>query len=222
MGLAIGLVLAAPGLFAQAQQETTTTTVRNQGGTTTQIHTVTSVIGSSVQLQGGGNYGKIQDIVLNDSGCLEYVVVAYEDQYYAVPWTVATVNYQERSIVLNTTQQDLRQVGFSRNDWRGVTYDQVSQKARQVFRSSAGGRGGRINNDGGQRDGDRDRPERRGGPLGKDRATERPREKDASPDRVAPRDRPTGKESDRPRRKEGDARRKAEDRPAASPSEPPK
>src|SRR4051794_2434675 len=105
LGTGLALVLCAPSAFAQVQQETTTTTVQNQDGSTTQIHTVTSVIGSSVRLQGGGDYGKIQDIVLNDSGCLEYVVVAYEDQYYVVPWTVAKVNYQERTILLDTTQQ---------------------------------------------------------------------------------------------------------------------
>src|SRR4029453_15206431 len=94
-----GLALAASSLFAQVQQETTTTTVRTQTGTTTtQIRTITTVIGSAVRLQGGGNYGKIEDVVINDSGCVEYVVIANEDQYYAVPWSVAKVNYQERYI----------------------------------------------------------------------------------------------------------------------------
>lgn len=225
LGLAAGLVLRTPAVLGQVQQETTTTTVQNQDGATSQIHTVTTIIGSSVQLQGGDAYGKIYDIVLNDSGCLEYVVVDYQDQYYVVPWTVARVNYQQRTIVLDTTQQNLRQVAFNRNAWRGVTFNQLSQKAQQVFGSGAPGRPGRLDRGQPGRP-DRDRggvqPEGRTGPQRKERATEPPQNRDGTPKRVAPRDRPPGKDSDRPTRKDGAARPKAEDRPPATPSEPPK
>src|SRR4051812_5146711 len=174
LGGAISFTLITSSLFAQVRQETTTTTLPSQDGSTTQIRTVTNVIGSSVKLQSGDAYGKIEDIVLNDSGCLEYVVVAYEDQYYVVPWTVTKVNYQERSILLNTTQQEIRQAAFSRNDWRGVTYDQVSQKTRQVFRSATGDRGGRVDRPGGREDGQPGR-ERREGPARKARPNEPPK-----------------------------------------------
>ena len=198
--MSIGFALITSNLWAQVQQESTTTTVQSQVGSTTQIRTVSTVIGSTVKLQSGDTYGKIEDIVLNDSGCLEYVVVSYEDQYYVVPWTVAKVNYQERTIILNTTQQDIRQVAFSRNDWRGVSYDQVSQKARQVFSSATGDRGGRVNRPGGREDG-QPGPEGREGPARKARPNDRPEGRDISPDGTRPRDPEPKKKRDRPRPK---------------------
>ena len=212
--MSIGFALITSNLWAQVQQETTTT-VQTQVGSTTQIRTVSTVIGSSVKLQSGDTYGKIEDIVLNDSGCLEYVVVAYEDQYYVVPWTVAKVNYQERSILLNTTQQDIRQVAFSRNDWRGVSYDQVSQKARQVYSSAIGDRGGRVNRPGGREDG-QPGPEGREAPSRKARPNDPPKGRegrDISPDGTKPRDPAPKKKADRPRPK-------AETRPGTGPGEP--
>lgn len=208
-GVAFGLVLAASSLFAQVQQETTTTTVQTQTGTTTQIRTITTVIGSSVRLQDGGTYGKIEDIVINDSGCVEYVVIANEDQYYVVPWSVARVNYQERYITLNTTQQDIRQVAFPRNDWRNVSYNQLSQKAQQVFGRSGGGARP-----------DADARSTPGGGRGKAETSDRglpgdrPQSKESDRPKVG--DRPRGKESDRPkddRPRDKGARPKDGDRP---------
>lgn len=215
--LTVSLALIPSLLSAQVRQETTTTT-QSQVGTTTQIRTVTTVIGSSVKLQSGDAYGKIEDIVLNDSGCLEYVVVAYEDQYYVVPWTVTKVNYQDHTILLNTTQQDLRQVAFSRNDWKGVTYDKVSQRARQVFRSPAGDLGGRANRPGRRQDGQVN-PERRDGPLRKARPADLPPGRDNPPDDVRPRDRAPEKKAGRPRLKDGSNPPKSETRPDAKPDE---
>jgi len=213
LGGAISLTLISSSLFAQVQQETRTTTVQSQGETTTQIRTVTNVIGSSVKLQSGDAYGKIEDIVLNDSGCLEYVVVAYEDQYYVVPWTVTKVNYQNHTILLNTTRQDIRQVGFPRNDWRNVTYDKVSQRTGQVFSSATGDRGARDNR-AGRRERGQARPEGRERPLEKARPDDdRPRARDNAPDGTRPRERAPGKKADRPRPK-------PETRPETAPDEP--
>jgi len=221
-GLAICFALTTSSLLAQVTQETTTTTVQTPTGTTTQIRTVTTVIGSNVRLQDGVTFGKIEDIVLNDSGCLEYLVVSQADQYYVVPWSVAQVNYQERFISLNTTQQVLRQAAFPRNDWRNVSYDKVSQKAQQVFSSSAGGPGGRVNREGAERKNDQARPKGGERPLEKARPSDPSRKQGDSPDRARPRDGVPGKAQDRPLPKDGSAPPKKENRPGANPSEPQK
>jgi sporulation protein YlmC with PRC-barrel domain len=207
-GVAFGLALAASSLFAQVQQETTTTTVQTQTGTTTtQIRTISSVIGSSVRLQDGGIYGKIEDIVIDDSGCVEYVVIANVDQYYVVPWSVAKVNYQERYITLNITQQDIRQVAFRRDEWRNVSYAQLSQKAQQVFGASTGGRARSDPDSRSTPGGGREKAETvdRGRPVDRPQTTE--------PDRPKVGDRPQGKGSDRP--KDGDRPRDKDARPKA-------
>ena len=40
------------------------------------------------------------DIVLNDAGCVEYVVISHDDRYVIAPWTVAEVDYDERIITI--------------------------------------------------------------------------------------------------------------------------
>ena len=105
---------------------------------------------------------------------------------------MAKVNYQERYITLNTTQQDIRQVAFPSNDWRNVSYDQLSQKAQQAFGRSGGGARP-----------DADARSIPGGGREKAEASDRGR----SGDRLQVDDRPRGKEAvppkdgDRPRDK---------------------
>lgn len=215
--LTLGFALAPSLLSAQVRQETTTT--QTQVGATTQIRTVSSVIGSSVKLQDGTAYGKIEDIVLNDSGCLEYVVVTYEDSYYVVPWTVTRVDYQAHSILLNTTPQILRQVIFSRNDWRGVTYDTISRRTRQVFSSPSGDvreRGTRRE----RRQEGRPDLEKREGPLRKARPADRPPGRVVPPETPRPGDQAPEKKAVRPRPRDDSDQPKRETRPEANPSEP--
>src|SRR3954453_15475629 len=93
------------------------------------------------------------------------------------PWPRSTI--QERYITLNVTQQDIRQVAFRREEWRNVSYAQLSQKPQQGFGSSTGGRA--------RSDADT-RPTPGGG-----------REKAETVDRGRAGDRPQSKESDRPK-----------------------
>src|SRR5581483_3969055 len=91
-GLACCLTLVgADAALGQApvRRETTTTT-------TTTIHKVSAVMGDTVVVSDGGTVGKVEDIVLSENGCVDYVVVAYENKYVLVPWGVTTWNVQDR------------------------------------------------------------------------------------------------------------------------------
>jgi hypothetical protein len=109
-GGALAACLLAVGAGPALAQE-----VRSE--TTTQVRKVSVVLGAALQLQGGAGFGKIEDIVINDNGCIEYIVVSHESQYVVVPWSAATVNFEQRTVSVNVTQEKLREVTFTRDRW---------------------------------------------------------------------------------------------------------
>jgi hypothetical protein len=208
-GIACGLVIAALG---QVQE--------------TQIRRVTTVIGSGVRLQEGARYGEVQDVILNENGCVEYVVVAYEDRYVVVPWTIATVTYEDRVVTLDVTEQRLSQVTFTRDQWRDITFSRVNQTVGKVFGANTS-RSGRneVRRDSSNRAArdessrrDEDRPRAEGDTPKAKQDGDRPRAKggDRPKDETSP-DQPKG---DRPEAKVGD--RPKADRPDAKTDERPK
>ena len=74
------------------------------------------VIGGAVQIAGGVSVGKIEDVVLNDSGCIGYAVVAYQDQYVAIPWNAVSVDFQQRIVSVDITQERFATVPRFRRD----------------------------------------------------------------------------------------------------------
>ena len=110
-GLAVGLVLA--GLNPVAGQAT------KGSGTSHEVRRLSLVIGGSVRIAQGVSVGKIEDVVLNDQGCIDYVVVVHGDKYVAIPWSVATVDYGQRIVTVDITEQRFADVPtFSRHGIR--------------------------------------------------------------------------------------------------------
>ena len=183
--------------------------VRVEAGTTvTHVRRLSTVIGASVTLHGGHVVGPVEDIILNDDGCIDYVVIAYEDQYLPVPWSFATVNFEERVIVLDMDEARLSRAPMFRGDdwsvliqadWTGrvTTYYQADRRTpgRERARGDRRDRGDRERGEG--RDNDRgDNP----------RETDDPRDAD---------DRPRGENPDRPRGDNADDQpTEADDAPA--------
>src|SRR5438552_1946308 len=93
-------LLGAGACLAAAQTEVRTQTTT----TTTQVRRLTGVLGSTVQLEGGASYGKVQDVVVNDDGCIEYLVVAEADHFTLIPWPAARVNFEQRTVSVNVTR----------------------------------------------------------------------------------------------------------------------
>ena len=119
--LVCGLVLAAAG------------SATGQEARPTELRKVSQIIGSSVLLQDGVNYGKVEDIVLNEDGCIEYVVVSREDRYALMPWGVATVDYGRRAVVFDVTPQVVQPLFFARDAWPDVADPQFSRRVQDAF-----------------------------------------------------------------------------------------
>jgi hypothetical protein len=66
------------------------------------------VIGSKMLIQGNVAIGTVDDIVFADDGHVEYLVVVNEGKLVAVPWEAAKFNFEQRTAVVNITQEQFR------------------------------------------------------------------------------------------------------------------
>ncbi len=83
---------------------------------------VSALMGATVTLQDNAAGGKVEDIVLNESGCVDYLVVANADRYVLVPWGAATVDFERRAITVDIPVAKFREVPtFTREKWPDVS-----------------------------------------------------------------------------------------------------
>lgn len=169
--------------------------------TTVQFQRVSAVVGTTVTL-GSETLGKVTEVVIDSDGCIEYLIVQYADGLVPIPWTVTTVNFEQRSIVIRSTDvtvEKLRELRFTQDRWPNFGDQRFTQQVRTVW----GDRATRSGSSGTRKEG-----------------TERP----GTPDRKAPpgtpgtpdrKDRPgtpgTPDRKDRPAEKEPPARPKDKD-----------
>ena len=66
-----------------------------------QILRGSQIIGATVGLRGGTRLGTIQDFVLADGGCVEYVVAGYGDQFIPIPWRAAMYQPAQRMLMVD-------------------------------------------------------------------------------------------------------------------------
>jgi hypothetical protein len=142
--LAAGLAALTLVGSAAAQTETRRTTT-----TTTEVRRGSVVMNANVVVEGGASVGKITDFVISEGGCIEYVVVDYDNKYVLVPYQVVRVDGERRVVSVNITQEKFREIPtFTGTNWP-VTDQQYIGKVRTVFGvTESGYRGDR-------RDGDR-------------------------------------------------------------------
>ena len=190
--LAYGLTLAAS---AAAQQQTTEVRkVTTPAGTATEVRKVTTVIGSNVVVTGGTTVGRVEDIVLGDSGCIDFVVVSFENKFALVPWGVTTVDVAQRAVRVDVAVDKFRTVPtFTRDHWPNLSDATYVERVRTVFGNAAD-----------RRDRRQDRREERR----EDRQDRRDDRRQLPPDQVTPPDR-------------RDERKDRRDRPPADPKAPP-
>jgi hypothetical protein len=75
-----------------------------------QTYKVKSVLGSRVSIQGGLSIGTVDDIIFDDDGYIDYLVVMNQGKYVVVPWQAAKFNFEQRTATVNITQQQFQQV----------------------------------------------------------------------------------------------------------------
>ena len=102
-------------------------------GETVQVRRLTTLVGAPV-LVGTDSFGTIEEIILNENGCLDYLVVSHENKHLVLPWGIAQVNFDRRSVVLNVERQRLIQApSFSGSDWTQITRPEFSQQVHRFY-----------------------------------------------------------------------------------------
>ena len=89
---------ARPGSGAAPATPSTTT----EGST--QAYRVKQVLGTKVSLKDGLSIGTVDDIVFNDQGQVDYLIVANDGKLVTVPWEAAKFNFDKRTATVNISQ----------------------------------------------------------------------------------------------------------------------
>jgi len=134
-GLLCGLLMAAAST-AHAQETATETTAAAAGDT--EVRRVSQILGSTVQLQGVNNFGKVEDIILSDDGGIGYLVVAADGKYLTLPWNAGNVDYAQRVVTYDVTPQVVQPFYFQRNAYPNFRAPQFVTRVRQAFPNARG------------------------------------------------------------------------------------
>lgn len=132
-GLTCCFLFAVNGLVQGQEAVQETTRVKQTPTGTKEIRKISKIIGSNVRLQGSNNYGKVQDVILNDNGGIEYLVVTHDNRYVMMPWTAANMNYGQGFITYNVTPQAVQPLLFAPTAWPDITQQQWITQTRTVF-----------------------------------------------------------------------------------------
>ena len=186
-GLACCLFLIGTG-WVHAQRE-----VRERERSDVRVRRISAVIGAGVRLADNVRYGEVKDFVFNDNGCIDYVVIAYEDDYVLVPWGVADFDFDRRIVSIDIGRDKLRELTFTRDRWPDLSDSRFTRRMRTVFgdkaerREPRGGRDVERNN----RDVERKNEPPRDREPARDNPPRTNRDQPPSRDRQPPADRPT-------------------------------
>jgi hypothetical protein len=96
----------------------------------------TAMMGSAVNFRDGSALGKVSDFVINDGGCVQYVVVSYQNRFVPVPWMAATYNSADRSLMLGIDQAQLAQIPTF-GQYSELSNAQFGQKVNTFFKVDA-------------------------------------------------------------------------------------
>jgi hypothetical protein len=105
-------------------------------------HTSGVVIGRSVRSERGVVLGTVENIVLNDSGCAQFVVISgrfpgARSMWYPIPWNVVARSTSEAIFVNVEPDFLVRAPSFSRNRIRDLSNPEFSTRVNTFFQTSA-------------------------------------------------------------------------------------
>ncbi len=79
---------------------------------------LSTVMNSKILIQDDQAAGQVVDVVMNESGCIDYVVASYNDKNYVIPYSAVTYRGPGRVIYLDIAPTQFRQVSFfTGNQW---------------------------------------------------------------------------------------------------------
>lgn len=77
---------------------------------TTQAYRAKQVLGTKVSIQGGQSIGTVDDLVFNDAGQVEYLIVANDGKLVTVPWEAAKFDFEKQTATVNIAPEKFREI----------------------------------------------------------------------------------------------------------------
>ena len=68
------------------------------------------VLGSKVNIQGNLAIGTVDDIIFDDGGTIDYLVVLNDGKYVTVPWEAAKFDFDKRTATVEINQERFREI----------------------------------------------------------------------------------------------------------------
>jgi hypothetical protein len=95
------------------------------------------MIGASVRLTAGETFGKVEDIIINDQGCIDFVVLAFEEKFFVVPFTLVRVDFATRIVSLEVERERLlRAPSFARGRFPDLSVNsEFGRSVHSFFRT---------------------------------------------------------------------------------------
>lgn len=78
--------------------------------TPTTVYRAKQVLGSKIFIQGNVVIGTVEDLVFDDAGNLEYMIVANDGKLVTVPWEAAKFNFENHTAVVNLTAEQYKTI----------------------------------------------------------------------------------------------------------------
>lgn len=126
--LTFGLALCLPGL-AVGQE----ITAEQPAPGVTENRRVSQILGSTVQLNDGSGYGKVEDIVLGPENQVDYLVVSHGNQYAMLPWTAGQFYPGRRVITYAVAPQAIQPMLFAPNAWPNTLDPAFARRVQTAF-----------------------------------------------------------------------------------------
>ncbi len=68
------------------------------------------LLGTTVNMEGDVAIGKVDDVVFDDNGVVEYLIVLNQGKLVTVPWEAAKFNFEKRTAMINIAPEKFKQI----------------------------------------------------------------------------------------------------------------
>jgi sporulation protein YlmC with PRC-barrel domain len=99
----------------------------------TEMRRASEIIGSTVRLNDGSGYGRVDDFVIGPDNQLEYLVVSHDRNYVALPWAAGQFIPGQRIITYDVAPTAIQPLFFPRNAWPNFSDPVYVRRVQTIF-----------------------------------------------------------------------------------------
>jgi hypothetical protein len=106
----------------------------------TDFVTLSTFLRTSILLRGGSEFGLIEDLVISSRGSVDFIVVGFEEKLFAVPFSLARVDFTRKVVSIDVTRERLLQApSFTSDRFPNLAAkSEFSQQVNTFFQAEKG------------------------------------------------------------------------------------